>query len=583
MLEELRVQNFAVIDRIDLSFGAGFNVITGETGAGKSILIDAVELLLGGKADPASVRADSDHSIIEGVVSLDADNRNEVMAVLEREDLIDDDNPDYVTLAREIRRQGRSTGRINGIAVKAQILSEVGDMLFDIHGQSAHLSLFRPRHHIDLLDRYADLLDIRGGLAGLVNALGKVRQERRRRQENKEAIQRRADLLRYEAEEIEAAALQPDEEQSLLAERNRLANSEQLATLAQEAARLLNGDDRDRHPPIVDSLMQAAAAIAKLSDIDPQMGGEYELAEGMAQQTQELGLTLVRYIDEIEHDPQRLDELEERLELISTLKRRYQADSIAEIIAYGRRAAEELAGLDQSEAQLAELRREETRLLGHIGEVSQRLSKARQIAGGELAEAIVRELNDLRMERTRFEVMLAQAEHPAGCIVGGKRYKFDGKGMDDVEFMMSANPGEPLRPLAKVASGGEAARIMLALKRVLSAADQTPILIFDEVDQGIGGRIGAVVGEKLWSLSAAHQVLCVTHLPQLASYGDRHFHVRKDIARAHAAARVRLLEDEGERIAEIAEMMGTVGESGWQSAHDILHAAQQRKQESQQK
>ena len=579
MLEELRVQDFAVIDKLDLSFGKGFNVITGETGAGKSILIDAVELILGGKADPAFVRAGSERSVIEGVVSIDSPNRAEVMAILEREDLVDAENPDYVTLVREIRRRGRSTGRVNGIAVKADILSEIGDILFDIHGQSAHLSLFRRRYHIDLLDRYADLLEVRAGLAGLVHALGAMQQEMRRLQEDKESLQRRADLLRYEAEEIEAAGLQPDEERGLLAERNRLANSEQLAALAQESARLLNGDDGDSHRPIVDGLMQVTAAMTRLAEIDPDMGADYELAEGLAQQAQELALTMARYAGEVEHDPQRLDELEERLELIRTLKRRYQADSIEGIIAYGARAARELEGLDHSEARLADLRRQEGRLLGHIGDISRRLSKARQAAGKALGAAVVRELNDLRMERTRFDVLLAQAEHPAGCIVGGRRYKFDAKGMDDVEFMMSANPGEPLRPLAKVASGGEAARIMLALKRVLSAADQTPILIFDEVDQGIGGRIGAVVGEKLWSLSAGHQVLCVTHLPQLASYGDRHFHVRKDITRLRAAAQVRLLEDEGERIVEIADMLGAGGESGRRSARDILEAARRRKRE----
>ena len=578
MLEELRIQNFAVIDRLDLSFGKGFNVITGETGAGKSILIDAVELMLGGKADAAFVRAGSDRSLIEGVISIDSINRAAVMAVLEREDLVDADNPDYVTIVREIRRRGRSSGRINGIAVKADILNEVGDMLFDIHGQSAHLSLFRRRYHIDLLDRYADLLEARGGLANLVNALGEMQQEMRRLQDDKEALERRADLLRYEAEEIKAADLQPDEERGLLAERSRLANSEQLAALAQEAARLLNGDDRDSHPSIVDGLMQVAAAMDKLAAIDPDLGADDELAEGLAQQAQELALMMARYAGEVEYDPQRLDELEERLELIRTLKRRYQATGIKDIIAYGARAAEELERIDHSDARLEGLRRQEARLLGYIGDISQRLSQARQTAGQALSAAVVRELNDLRMERTRFDVLLAQAEHPAGCIVDGQRYKFDAKGMDDVEFMMSANPGEPLRPLAKVASGGEAARIMLALKRVLSAADPTPILIFDEVDQGIGGRIGAVVGEKLWSLSAAHQVLCVTHLPQLASYGDRHFHVRKDITRAHAAAQVRVLEDESERIAEIADMLGAAGASGRQSAHDILQAARRRKQ-----
>jgi len=579
MLEELRVQNFAVIDQVELTFTNGFNVITGETGAGKSILIDAVELLLGGKADPSFVRSGSERAIIEGVVSVDAVNREAVMEVLEREQLVDPDDPDYVTIIREVRAKGRSTARINGIAVKADILTEVGSILFDIHGQSAHLSLFHPRYHIDLLDRYADLFDVRDSLANLVDELGKVRGEMKRLLEDKDALKRRADLLRHEVEEINAAALEAGEVADLQAERNRLANSEQLATLAQESSILLSGDDSDEPVPIVDSLMQVAVVMSKLAKIDPDMQEDYELAESLAQQAQELGITMAGYVDEVEYDPDRLDELEERLELIKTLKRRYSCDTIEEIIAYGERAQEELESIDHSEERLEELAERETILLRHIGEISKRLSDARAKAGKELGKAVVAELKDLRMERTQFEVLLAQAEHPQGCIIGKKRYKFDAKGIDDVEFMMSANPGEPMRPLVKVASGGEAARIMLALKRVLTAADHTPILIFDEVDQGIGGRIGAVVGEKLWSLSSNHQVLCVTHLPQLASYGDKHFHVRKDLTQAHAATQVSVLDDEKQRIVEIAEMLGTVGESGRQSALGILEEARVRKME----
>ena len=579
MLEELRIQNFAVIDRLELQFGAGFNVITGETGAGKSILVDAVELLLGGRADPDYVRAGSERSLIEGVIKLDAGARLNVMAVLQREDLVDADDPDYLTLMREIRRRGRSTARINGVPVRSDLLNEVGGYLFDIHGQSGHLSLFRPRHHIDLLDRYADLLDVRAGLAKLVGELTQVQAEKRTLRENLEGLQRRADLLRHELEEIHAAELDPEEEAGLLAERHRLANSEQLASLASEASRLLDGDESREASAAVDGLMGVAAALAKLAKIDPEMAAEFEAAEGLAQQSQELALNLSRYAGEVEHDPHRLNELEERLELIKTLKRRHRVDSIAELLAFAERAATELESIDHSDERLAELSRQEESLLRHIGDISGRLSRARSEAGQALGEAVVRELQDLRMERTQFEVMLEQAEHPAGCIVGDKRYKFDGKGIDDVEFMMSANPGEPLRPLAKVASGGEAARIMLALKRVLTAADQTPILIFDEVDQGIGGRIGAVVGEKLWSLSGGHQVLCVTHLPQLASYADLHFQAQKDMDEAHAATRLRALVDEGERITELAAMLGTAGAAGRQSAADILDAARTRKRE----
>ncbi len=578
MLAELRIQNFAVIDRLELQFGAGFNVITGETGAGKSILIDAVELLLGAKADPGYVRAGGERCLVEGLIRLDARTQPSVTALLQREDLVDEADPDYLTLMREIRRRGRSTARINGITVRSELLSDVGNLLFDIHGQSGHLSLFRPRHHIDLLDRYADLLDARAGLAELVRELTQVQAEMRALQEDKEALHRRADLLRHEIAEIHAAELDSDEEVDLLADRHRLANSEQLATLAAEAARLLNGDERRGGAAAVDALMGVATALAKLAQIDPNMTDDHNLAETLAQQSQELALTLTRYASDVEYDPRRLNELEERLELIRTLKRRHRVDSISELLAYAERAAAELERIDHSDERLVQLSQQQDRLLRQIGDISARLSQARAQAGASLSAEVVRELADLRMERTQFEVLLAQAEHPAGCIIGDRRYKFDGAGIDDVEFMLSANPGEPLRPLAKVASGGEAARIMLALKRVLTAADQTPILIFDEVDQGIGGRIGAIVGEKLWSLSAEHQVLCVTHLPQLASYADVHFQAEKDLVAKHAATRVRRLADDDARISELAAMLGAPGAAGMESAREILAAARGRKQ-----
>ena len=573
MLEELRIQNFAVIDRLELRFGAGFNVITGETGAGKSILIDAVELLLGARADPTAVRAGSDRSRVEGLVKLDPRSRPSVMALLEREDLLDEDDPDYLTLMREVRLRGRSTARVNGIAVRSEILSELGRQLFDIHGQSQHLSLFRPRHHIDLLDRFADLLDLRAGLARMVGELTSAHAEIRRLRDDDEALRRRADLLRHEVEEIRAAELDPAEEAELATERNRLANSEQLATLAAEAARLLNGDDSARSAPAVDALMGVAAALAKLAQIDPAMADDYALAESMAQQAQELALTLSRYASDVEFDPFRLDELEERLELIRALKRRFRADSIADLLDYAVRAASELQSIDASDERLVALSRRADELLRQIGDISARLSQARAEAAEALSQQVMRELGDLRMAGARFEVLLQQAEHPAGCFVGERRYKFDAKGMDDVEFMLSANPGEPPRPLAKVASGGEAARIMLALKRVLTTADQTPILIFDEVDQGIGGRIGAVVGEKLWSLTSAHQVLCVTHLPQLASFADAHFQVRKALDDARAATQVRALDSEQARVAELAAMLGAPGAAGLESARGLLAAA----------
>lgn len=581
MLEELRIQNFAIIDRLELTFEHGFNVITGETGAGKSIILDAVELLLGSRVDSSFVRAGADKATVEGVFSLSPHVRGIIVPLLQEAELIDPEDPEsrYIVLSREVRRNGRSSARVNGIIVNAEVMREIGEALVDIHGQSAHLSLFRARAHLDLLDKFADLLEVRAGLAKVVTTLHEVQANIRMLVQDKEELLRRADRLRYEIAEIEAAGLKPDEEADIVAERDRLGSSEQLAQLTAEAIQLLDGDENSELPSVVDALMQVATLLARLAKIDPRLTDDYNLSEQLSDGAQELAITLSGYADKIEFNPNRLNMLEERLELIKSLKRRYKTDSIQGILDYAAKAADELNHIEHSEERLNELRAQEEKLLRHIGELCLRLHRGREKAGQALGKRVVQELKDLRMERTQFEVSMILTETPDGCFVNDKRYAFDATGMDKVEFMMSANPGEPLRPLAKVASGGEAARIMLSLKSVLSRADETPLLIFDEIDQGIGGRIGSVVGEKLWSLTDSHQVMVVTHMPQLAGYADRHYHVKKLVKGERTTTQVTLLEEDMQRIHELAAMLGAEGDAGLQSARDILEAARARKRE----
>ena len=570
MLEELRIRNFAIIDQLELTFGRGLNVITGETGAGKSIIVDAVELLLGGKADAALVRSGAERAVIEGTFSLSHAAQALIEPVLERDNLIDESGTDIVTLSREIRMNGRSAARVNGVTVNLDVLSEIGDLLVDVHGQSAHLSLLKPSAHIDLLDRYADLIDTRAALATVVSRLGDVRSEIKHLLADEAELKKRADRLRREVEEIDAAELVPGEDDEIRAERTRLANSEQLAKLAGEAVTLIYGDDTPAGQlPALDQLMQVAAILSKLANIDAGLKEDYDLSEEVTAQVEELALSLRRYADAVEFNPERLDELEERLEVINALKRRYGA-TLGLVIDYAERARSELDGIEHSEERLNELRKQETSFLKHIGDLAERISRARTAAAKQLSEGIVRELGDLRMERAQFEVALEQRDNPNGCYVGDRRLAFDSTGIDHVEFMMSANPGEPLRPLAKVASGGEAARIMLALKRVLTQADQTPTLIFDEIDQGIGGRVGSVVGEKLWELTAEHQVMVVTHLAQLAGYADRHYRVLKLIEGERTHTQIVPLTEEFQRVEELAAMLGTTNESGFQSARELL-------------
>lgn len=578
MLEELRIQNFAIIDKLELSFSPGFNVITGETGAGKSIIIDAVELLLGGKADPSFVRGGAEKAVVEGVFALNTAVGALVLPILQREEMEAEDAA-FITLTREVRSNGRSTGRINGVTANQETLREIGRVLVDVHGQSEHLSLLNPRSHIDLLDRYAELTEMRAALASLVERVNGTRRDIKSLMDDEAVLQRRAEQLKNEVEEIDSAELSPEEEEELKAERSRMSNSVQLATLTGEAYALLMGDDRTEDQlSAVDQLGQIAVLLTKLASIDPDMKGDSEEADSLSVQADELALSLRRYAEHIEYDPERLDEVEERLELISKLKRRY-GTTIELILEHAEKARAELDNIENSEERLTELRIEEEKLLRLVGEVASRISKVRVMIGKKLGERIVTELADLRMERAQFEVSIHQQEDAEGCYVGDKRYAFDSEGIDYVEFMMSANPGEPLRPLAKVASGGETARIMLALKRVLTQADQTPTLIFDEIDQGIGGRVGNVVGEKLWSLSGNHQVMVVTHLAQLAGYGDKHYHVKKLVNGDRTSTQVISLDEQNERVAELADMLGAQGESGKMSAQGILAEADFYKEE----
>ncbi len=573
MLAELSIRDFAIIDAIDLRLAPGFNVLTGETGAGKSILIDAVDLLLGGRADPTFVRTGAEAARIEGLFRLDERTQALIAPILEREGL-EGERPDELWLGREVRREGRSICRVNGRTVSLALLKEIGQNLVDIHGQSEHLSLLRVREHLNLLDRYAGLEGERAELAELVHQLRAVRAELEKLRRDERELARRADLLRFQVEEIESARLEPGEEEALLEERTRLANAEQLAALTSEAYALLY-EGSDGASAALDLIGQALRALAALAKIDPTTAEIAQAVEAASIQLDDAARTLRHYQDSIEFNPARLNQVEERLDLIRRLKRKY-GDSIPDILAYARQAAAELEGLTYSEERVEALRLEEEALLRRIGAKAERLSQARREAALRLAEGIERELTDLRMAGARFAVDIQWVEDENGVPVGERRYAFDATGIDRVEFLVAPNPGEGLKPLVKIASGGETSRLMLALKTVLSRADQTPTLIFDEIDQGIGGRVGVTVGRKLWGIADDHQVLCVTHLPQLAGYGDAHFKVEKQVIGERTVTRVRELDEAG-RVEELAQMLGASGQAVQQSARDILAEVRQVK------
>ena len=592
MLHELTIRNFAIIDDLHLTFGQGLNILTGETGAGKSIIIDALGLLLGDRGAAEWVRAGTELAQIEATFQLPAnsDLATEVNRILAEQELDDPDAPDWITLNREVRRNGRNVCRINGRTVSLQILSDVAALLIDVHGQGEHLNLLRPRTHIHLLDRFAGLMPLRNELGQQVTTLRKVRAELQRLRQDARTIAQRVDLLSFQAEEIAQARLRPGEEETLDSERLRLGNAESLLQLAQAAATILSVGESDL-PGAADMVSEAAGRIERLARIDPSMQATADEAQGLLEQLSDIARTLQNYADQLEFNPERLQEVEDRLELIANLKRKY-GDTIEQINAFGERAQRELDGLSNWEVKTAELEEQEDKLLHGIGKLGAQLSAKRAQAGETLARRIETELADLRMERARFGVAVEQVERADGAYLpDNRRVAFDNTGVDQVEFMISANPGEPLKPMAKVASGGETARLMLALKSVLTHADATPTLIFDEIDQGIGGRVGAIVGQKLWFLTGQqhlnngskidrngdevvpHQVLCITHLPQLAAFGDKHFTVNKrvyqDAGEERTSTVVRDL-DAAARIEELTVMLGATSEAGRRSVEEMM-------------
>ncbi len=557
MLRLLSVTNFATIEQLEVELAPGFNVLTGETGAGKSIIVDALSLLLGGRADGGMVRSGARQSRVEGIFLLNGDIVQKIKTALDEYEI--DSGEDEIILAREVNLDGRNTCRVNGRIVPLRLLNALAEHLVDIHGQNQHLSLFRVREHKDILDRYGGLWQLRTQVAEQVRQLLEVRQELDRLRKEERDIAQRMDFLKYQVAEISAANLRPSEDEELSLERDRAANAERIIALSDHAYRVLY-DGFDRQESVTDLIGQVARDIAHLEQLDPSLSRELTSLDALTHQVDELARTLRSYRDSIEHNPERLQELEERLELIRSLKRKY-GSTIEEILAFGDKASKDLEKLYQNEECVEELEPLEVELRGQVGRLAGRLSEARQHAAKRLANAIEEEVADLALAQAEVQVDIRQSDSEDGVPVetgesGPHTMSFDGTGIDSVEFLVSMNLGEPPRPLARIASGGEAARLMLAIKAILSAADRIPILVFDEVDAGVGGRVGGVLGQKLWALAKSHQVLCVTHLPQIACYADLHAKVMKLDSDDRTATLVDTLTGEA-RVTELSQMLGS--------------------------
>ncbi|HEY2665981.1 MAG TPA: DNA repair protein RecN [Actinomycetota bacterium] len=553
MLIELDIANLAVIDHARIAFGPGLNALTGETGAGKSIVIDAVGLLMGGRADSGMIRSGAPGARVEGIFQASAID----LGSLEEGGLAAAGD-DVLILARELASSGRNVCRINGRAVPLRMLQEVGERLIDIHGQSAHLSLLRVPEHVELLDRWAGLTDLRRQAGALRARLRRLDRELGDLRGDERELARRADLLRHQIEEIGRARLQAGEEEELRHAQRIHANAEQIIQLAGDAYAAVAGGAEDASSAR-DLVGAAAQRLAQLLHIEPSVAPLAEMAEATGLQLEELGAALRSYRDSVEYDPERLVQVEERLGVIFALKRKY-GGTVEEILAFAEGAEAELAGLAGREQAIAALEADEASLHRELGSVSGELSAGRRRAAQSLERHVEEQLATLAMSGS------------FGVRFGDERSSERSTDLESVEFLLSLNPGEPPRPLARIASGGETSRVMLAIKAALTGADPHPTLVFDEIDSGIGGRVGDVVGRKLWELARHGQVLAVTHLPQIAAYADTHLHVGKHLADGRTVTRVESLRAEG-RLEELSEMFGSDREAGRLQATALLGRA----------
>ena len=589
MLRLLSVTNFATIEQLDIELAPGFSVLTGETGAGKSIIVDALGFLIGGRADVGMVRSGARQSRVEGIFLLGGDISQKIKVALNEYEI--DVGEEEIILAREVNLDGRNTCRVNGRIVPLRLLSTLAQHLVDIHGQNQHLSLLRVREHRDILDKYGGLWQLRTEVAEWARQLTEVRQELDRLRKEEEEVAQRADFLRYQAGEISTANLRPTEYDDLTLERDRVANAERIITLSDHAYRALY-DSFDRRESVMDLIGQVSKDLSQLEQLDPSLRQNLESVDALMHQVDELARALRSYRDGIEYSPDRLHELEERLDLINRLKRKY-GSTIGEILAFGERASQELEKLYHREERVEGLKAREMDLRRQVGRLAGQLSEARQHAARGLADAIQEEAAGLAFGHAQVLVDIRQSDSEDGVPVGTadgvpyatpssggesvRHLAFNGTGIDSVEFLISLNPGEPPRPLARIASGGEASRLMLAIKTILSTADQIPILVFDEVDAGVGGRVGSVLGQKLWGLSKSRLVLCVTHLPQIACYADHHAKVTKLASHDRTVTSVEVLDGEA-RVTELSQMLGSDSGATRTNALEMLRQAKSWKE-----
>ncbi len=568
MLLQLRVVNYALIEDLTLNFSSGLNILSGETGAGKSIVIGAINLLLGERAAVDQIRQGHDAAYVEGMVSCEPALQDEIEKILEKAGIKGNDE---LIIAREIFRTGRSVARVNGRAVPVSFLKEIGQLIVDLHGQHQHQSLLRPDQHLELLDSFGgvEIISARKKVAECYDKWQVQKKELARLGENSAERERNIDISAFQLKEIREAELYPGEDLELSRREKILANAEKICTLTARAyADIYAGEEGSPVEALVDRLKHSTTLLTEAAGIDQSLSPLLDLLETASAQLEEVSHFLRDYQLKLEFEPDELAAIQDRQNQINSLKRKY-GGTIEETLAFAARLEEEIERLKNSEALAEQMEKEIAELEKDLFEKGSELSKLRRETAARLEGLLEECLEELALHNASFKVMLTEKDVPSA------------RGFDQVEFLFSANPGEDVKPLVRIISGGEVSRVMLALKTILARQDLVPTLIFDEVDSGVGGATVQKVAEKLAHLAHHHQVMCVTHSAQIASMADCHFRLYKETTADRTLTRAVGLK-ESEIREELARMLdgASIDQVSLQHVDNLLERAQRFKEET---
>lgn len=566
LLESLHIKNFAIIEELSLSFKKGMTVLTGETGAGKSIIIDAVGLLAGGRGSTEFVRYGTKKCVLEGEFKFRPSK--DLLALLSEHEIEHVENT--LLIQREIFMSGRTVCRINGSIVTIAVLKEIGTHLIDIHGQNEHQELMMTENHSFLLDSFGqkELHKLKKDYQNIYREYRQLTKERQEWAFNEQEIAQRLDILRYQVDEIEAAQLHPHEEENLLEEEKKLANHQAIVKALSTSYAALQGEEYSG----LDTVGEAMEEMAAVENIDSSFKQLSENLSATYFQLQEIASDIYTELDGLEYDEERLNDIEARLNVIQQLKRKY-GDSVEKILNHFEQSEKELKKLENREEQVDGLSRKIKTAYDKAKKLAEKLSKSRREIAIGLEKSIQKQLKELYMEKVEFSVMFKECKEPES-----KEPQLNEQGMDKIEFFISTNPGEPLKPLSKVASGGELSRMMLAMKTIFSQSQGITSIIFDEVDTGVSGRVAQSIADKIYSVAKHSQVLCITHLPQVAAMADQHLYIKKstDDERTQTSME-RLVKNK--RIEEIARMLSgdELTQLTKETAAELLKLAQKKK------